>query len=286
MMRRLKYPGIAGLFLALSAILVIAQWPGGRNRYYQADYVHDGLTPLNMRNGVNMWDTGEALPMDQFTFARVRYDGGGRWGGWTTDMPDAEMNFSWRLSQMTSLIVNPTPGHIDLTNPGLYDYPFIYMVEPGNLYFSMEEATTLRNYLDNGGFLMVDDFWMDWEWQNFEEQMTKVFPDQKYTELPQSHPIFNMVFPIREKPQVPNVRDGVNSQWTGVTWENKGPGDRNAHYRGWFDDEGRLVVLACHNTDLGDGWEREGENHYYFKEFSEAKAYPMGINILVYAMTH
>ncbi|HSH96616.1 MAG TPA: DUF4159 domain-containing protein, partial [Roseimicrobium sp.] len=87
-----------------------------------------------------------------------------------------------------------------------------------------------------------------------------------------------------QKPQVPNVNLGIRSEFNGVTWED--PRDPTPHYKGIFDDKGRMMVVICHNTDNGDGWEREGESEYYFREFSEKKAYPLMINILFYAMSH
>ena len=107
--------------------------------------------------------------------------------------------------------------------------------------------------------------------------------DREPVELDPSHEIFRCVYRLKEKPQVPSIH---NWQWSGQTWEDHGPGSETVHYRAFFDDKSRMVALLCHNTDLGDGWEREGENIDYFKEFSEKKAYPMGINIVTYAMTH
>ena len=105
-------------------------------------------------------------------------------------------------------------------------------------------------------------------------------------ELPMDHSIFHCVFPLKMEKnqlQVPNFQTGEYSQYTGVTWERDG---RDVHFRAIFDDKGRMMVMICHNTDNGDGWEREGVYQYYFREFSEKKAYPLGINIVFYAMTH
>ena len=238
-----------------------------------------------------LWENPAPFAKDVFTFVRIIYSNGryGRgWGGrqWTTDWPDADLNISWRLQQMTSMKVEPTPICLEISDPKLFRYPFIYIVEPGDIHFSDEEAATLRRYLLHGGFLMIDDFWGEDEWEVMAEAMEKVFPDRKWIDLPRTHQIFHCVFDIPNdlNLQVPNVRTGTYSQYTGVTWEP--PDSQEVHIRGIFDDKGRLCVIACHNTDNGDGWEREGENHYYFKEFSEKKAYPLGINIIFYAMTH
>jgi hypothetical protein len=150
--------------------------------------------------------------------------------------------------------------------------------------FQEEEVKNLRRYLLNGGFLMVDDFWGEDEWDNFYREIKRVFPEREPEELPLSHPVFNCVLPLNEKPQIPNVGLGIGSEWHHITWER--PDAKEVHIKGIFDDKGRMMVIICHNTDLGDGWEREGENEYYFREFSEKRAYPLGINIIFYAMTH
>jgi hypothetical protein len=134
---------------------------------------------------------------------------------------------------------------------------------------------------------MVDDFWGEEEWVNMRDEMARVFPGRAVVDLTVEHPIFRCVFDLREKPQVPSLHHALRYQGSGVTWERPwDPSTREPNYRAYFDDHGRMMAIFCHNTDLGDGWEREGENEWYFREFSEKKAYPMGINIVVYAMTH
>ncbi len=241
------------------------------------------------RAGVPDWEVDKEFPKDIFTFVRVQYDSSGyrNWGGagdWTTDWPDAELNFSYRLQQLTSLKVNPDPKVLRLTDKDLFNYPFIYIVEPGELLFSDEEVKSLRRYLHSGGFLMCDDFWGEDQWLNLYRQLKRALPEREPIDLQLDHPIFHSVFSLKEKPQIPNVRTGTYSQYTGITWET--PDSKEPHYREFLDDKGRIMVMICHNTDLGDGWEREGDNEYYFREFSEKKAYPLGINIIFYAMTH
>jgi hypothetical protein len=235
-----------------------------------------------------MWTNSLGFEKDVFTFVRVMYHSGGfRGAGWRTDWPDADINFAYRLQQMTSMKVDPNGKCLEITDPELFRYPFIYIVEPGALAFTEEEVPILRRYLLNGGFLMVDDFWGEDEWENLATEMERVFPDRKIFDIPRTHPVFNCVFTLPEdlNLQIPNIGLGAASQYNGgVTWERSDAVD--AHIRGINDDKGRLCVIICHNTDNGDGWEREGESHYYFKEFSEKKAYPLGINIVFYAMTH
>jgi hypothetical protein len=247
--------------------------------------------------GTPMWENPRGFEKDVFTFARIRYSSGGyggyggyygRGGGnWHTDAPDSDLNLSYRLQQMTSMRVSPDGRYINLTDPDLADFPWIYIVEPGRLMFSEEEVVALRKYLLNGGFLMFDDFWGASAWTNVEREMKRVFPDRAFNELSLDHPVYHCVFEIKAKGQVPNVRTGEESQFTGVTWESYHDGDtQTVHHRAIHDDKGRMMVIATHNTDNGDGWEREGEYEYYFKNFSEKIAYPLGINIIFYAMTH
>lgn len=240
------------------------------------------------RRGVPDWEQSVEFKHDVFTFVRIRYysdrgyrrRGGG--GGWRTDYPDSDLNFSYRLQELTSLEVDPDGKVLELTDPELFDYPFVYLIEPGRMLLDESEVKALRRYLYNGGFLMVDDFWGPDEWDNFYHEIKRVFPDREPQELPLEHPIFNKPYKLAKKPQVPSIHGG----WQyGITYE-RNYGDPNPHYKAIFDDNGRMMAIICHNTDIGDGWEREGENVEYFRQFSEKWSYPLGINIVVYALTH
>jgi hypothetical protein len=237
-----------------------------------------------------VWKNPASFEKDVFTFVRLNYSSQNsrrRHGGqWSTDYPDADLNFSFRLQQMTSMKVDPDCRVLKITDPELFRYPFVYIVEPGRLVFEDEEIPILRRYLLNGGFLMLDDFWGEEEWENMANEMKRVFPERSFVDLPRTHPVFHCVFDLPDNLnlQCPNVDLGTRSQFDGVTWER--PDAHDCHIRGISDDKGRLMVIACHNTDNGDGWEREGDNQYYFKEFSEKKSYPLSINIVFYVMTH
>jgi hypothetical protein len=245
------------------------------------------------RGGVPDWEIDENFKNDVFTFVRIKYDSyGGRGrggGGWRTDYRDSDLNFSLRLRQLTSLKVNPEPMVLELTDDRLLDYPFIYIIEPGALVFSEAEVQALRQYCLNGGFLMVDDFWGDSQYENMRLELKRVFPDRDPLEVPLSHEIFHCVYDMKEKPQVPAINAAArmkNGRYGSAerTWD--GSDTSTPHYRAITDDNDRIMVFICHNTDLGDGWEREGMAKWYFDEFSVKKAYPMGINIVTYAMTH
>lgn len=280
---------ILGLLLA-AATAVFAQRRYGRGWWGESGADDNTRTAREVGShstGTPMWTNPPAFAKDVFTFTRVRYSRGGSGrgrGGWDTDLPDSDLNFSYRLQQMTSARVDPDGRILRLTDPDLADFPFIYIVEPGGLYLDDEEVVALRKYLLNGGFLMLDDFWGEREWANCEAVLNQVFPDREFVELPMTHPIYNCVFTIKSKGQVPNVGLGVESEFDGVTWERHDA--QVVHHRAISDDQGRLMVLTTHNTDNGDGWEREGESDYYFHQFSEKIAYPLGINIIYYVMTH
>jgi len=147
-----------------------------------------------------------------------------------------------------------------------------------------DEVPLLKKYLLTGGVLLVDDFWGNAEWESFAGEMNRVLPGRQWVELPMDHPIFHCVFDLKMSKndlQVPTIhlwRRGV------VTYRSEDT--RDFHVRALLDDKQRIMVLALHNTDTGDGWEREGENVDYFQAFSETRAYPLGINIVFYLMTH
>jgi len=269
----------AEAFLAKTTHAVAVGWwtPQQRGRRGRS------LDP-NDRRGVPTWDFDEAFTTEAFRFVRVRFNsvgGYGPFGKWFTDYPDSDLNFSFRLQQLATMNVHPEPLYLDLTNPKIFDYPFMYMIEPGFIWLSDAEVIAMREYFERGGFIMVDDFWGEDEWYNFYNQMKRVFPDREPVDLPLEHPIFHLVYDLSQKPQVPSIHNWMRY---GVTYERQDA--KEVHYRAFFDDDGRIVMMICHNTDLGDGWEREGESREYFETFSEKWAYPMGINIVVYAMTH
>ena len=271
------------LTLLLAAGIASAQRWGRRG---DMDDVRTAREVPSGSTGTPTWEYPEAFKTDVFTFARIRYERGGwgRGGGWATDLPDSDLNLSWRLQQMTSMKVDPDARILRPTDPELADYPFIYIAEPGALSFTDEEVVAMRKYLENGGFLLLDDFWGEDEWANCEEVIKQVLPHKTFSEIPLTHPLYRSVFTIKEKAQVPNIGLGAASEFGGPTNEREDAGE--VHHRGIFDDKGRPMVIALHNTDNGDGWEREGESAFYFKQFSERTAYPLAINIIFYVMTH
>ena len=234
------------------------------------------------------WKTSQTFRGDLFTFVRIQYDASGPfgwWDRWDNDYPDGDWNFSFRLQQLTSLQVDPDGKVLRLTDPEIFRHPFLYMAGVQTVLFSREERLALRRYLQNGGFLMMDDFWSESGWENVKSEMDRVLPKGRPRELTLEHPIFHSVYDLKELPQVCDLKtwsEGYRFEF----WHDGFSADQEPHFWAYFDDSGRMVALCCHNNDIGDGWEREGENQEYFREFSEKMSYPMGINIITYAMTH
>jgi hypothetical protein len=214
-----------------------------------------------------------------FAFARLVYSGGYGWryGAWTTDAPKADLTFIAGIKRLTNLNVRERELYLPLTSKEIFKYPFLYAVEVGYMELSQEEADVLREYLQRGGFLVVDDFHGTYEWANFEEQIRKVFPACKIEEIPLSHPVFHCFFDVEALTQVP----GAQTLYSGVTYEKDG---YDAHFRGIFDETGRLMVMINFNSDLGDAWEW-ADVPYYPEKYSST-AYRLGINYIIYSMTH
>jgi hypothetical protein len=229
-----------------------------------------------------------------FTFARGLYQSthreqGGQ--GWTTDYPDADINFMIRLSELTRAPVgfdgNDNPDHIvvRLTDPELFNYPFLFMSDVGTAYFGKEEADRLGVYLRKGGFLWVDDFWGPYAWEHWVGEIGKVLPPGQYPilDIPISDPIHHGMFDVNEVPQVPSIQHFRRAG--GATTSERGAQSAEVHVRGIYNEHGRLMVLMTHNTDIADGWEREGEDYEFFYRFS-VTSYAVGINFILHAMTH
>jgi Domain of unknown function (DUF4159) len=229
------------------------------------------------------WEIQSDFERDVFTFARIRYTPYYH-RGWDADYPDADWNLSLRLQQMTSLQVNPNSVVIELTDPSLYDYPFVFMSAPYSVIYTESEVVALRRYLLNGGFLMCDEFWGTIQWAHFYQQMKRVLPECEPRELPLCHEIFHNVYDFKELPQA----TAIHFWQQGFTYHPVAGTERDhsPHFYGLFDNSDRMMVLLCHNNDLCDGWEREGEDREFFKRFSVKCSFPMGINIITYAMTH
>jgi hypothetical protein len=218
----------------------------------------------------------------EFYFTRAAYGGLGRgyrgYGSWTVDYPKADRQFMIGVHRLARLLdASSEENPVRLDDPDLDRYPFLYAVEVGYMSLGEEEVRGLRRYLRAGGFLFVDDFWGSQEWEVFESEIRRVLPGCEIVEMPLDHPLFHTYYSIKQILQVPNV---YNAR-IGRTWERDG---HTAHCRGIFDERGRLMVLINWNTDLGDAWEWADDPEYPLKY--SAFAYEMGVNAILYAMSH
>jgi hypothetical protein len=232
-----------------------------------------------------------------FNFCRVMFTSDHREKqGWSTDYPGADINFSIRISELTKINVTMTDGTgeepepdavvVRLTDDALFNCPFVMMEDAGTARFSNAEVARLQAYLLKGGFLLAADYHGSWAQQQFDDEIARVLPPGRFPikdlTPPNDHPIWTTMFTVKQLPQMASIntwrRTGdVIERWN----ENGAPPDA----RGIADEQGRLMVLMVHNTDLPDPWEREGEDKDYFYRFSP-DAYAAGINILLYSMTH
>lgn len=223
----------------------------------------------------------------EFVFVRLVYSngyGGGRFAfrggkGWATDYPEADYKFMYGIKRLSGIRVQEEENPLRIMDPRLFDYPYVYAVEVGYMQLSQPEADRLREYLLRGGFLHADDFWGVYEWQNFVLQMKKVFPDRQIEELPLPHEIFHTFFDIDRVMQIPNVGNACRGR---QTWEN--PTDTRPRILGIKDDNGRVMAVITYNSDLGDAWEWMDEPCY--PELYSGQSYRMGLNFIIYAMTH
>ena len=216
---------------------------------------------------------------DLFTFVRLRYTGNGWFrNSWDVDLPASDRNFIQKLAQATNIPVARHERIISVGSPALFNYPFAYILEVGTLNLSNAEAANLREYLLRGGFIMVDDFHGGQEWNSFYRQLKKIFPQREPEEIPITHPLFDCFFDIDTLVQIP----GLRSLFNGRTYERRD--GYPAYCRGVYDDKGRLMMMINFNTDIGDAWEHAAER-FYPREYSDM-AYRMGINAVVYALTH
>jgi hypothetical protein len=228
----------------------------------------------------------------RFNFCRLMYESvrgeeGGM--GWATDYPNADTNFSIRLSELTktpvSRMPDGEPNHLVVrpTDEALFQCPFVQMSDGGTAGFSEDEVVSLRAYLEKGGFLWADDFWGDYAWENFTREMARILPPQTYpiVQLTPDHPAFSTLFEMKKLPQIPSIRVWRANRQT----SERGAESATVHFGAILDPKGRIMVLMTHNTDIADAWEREGEDASFFYAFSP-DGYAIGINFIVYNLGH
>jgi hypothetical protein len=227
-------------------------------------------------------DAGEKT---EYAFARLQYPSYGRindriWnlrGNWTIDYPKADRQFVQGVRRLTRIHTRSVEQIVNLDSDEIYNWPWIYAVETGHWALTDDQAKKLRDYLLRGGFLMTDDFHGTMEWEIMMESMRRVFPDRPVVDIENKDAIFHVLYDLDERFQVP----GVVTFGSGHTYEYDGVEPK---WRGIYDDQGRIMVAICHNMDLGDAWEWADNPNYPEKYAS--MAYRIGINYIIYAMTH
>jgi hypothetical protein len=268
--------------LALTLVLVIAAASIGESQRRGGGRGGFSIRPAVPEDFDGSW---------QFCRAAFRANRNGDGSGWSVDFPRADINMSIRLSELTKTTVSfagpQEPNHevVRLTDPTLFQCPFIMMTEVGAAYMDDSEAEALRTYLLKGGFLWADDFWGEYAYEAWMEQLGKALPPGQFPakDLPKDHPLFRALFDIGGGvPQIASIGFWLGS---GGGTSERYQESAEPHARGVFDASGRMMVLMTHNTDVGDSWEEEASNPQYFYEFS-TKGYAFGVNAIVYAMTH
>ncbi|HEV2200619.1 MAG TPA: DUF4159 domain-containing protein [Bryobacteraceae bacterium] len=225
----------------------------------------------------------------EFTRARLRYpsflvvhppvrDGFDRW---TIDYPPSDRHLLQGIRRLTRIDTRSVEQVVDLDyeedRDDVYNWPFMYAVEVGYWNLTDRQAAQLRDFLLRGGFFMCDDFHGSVEWANFTASMKRVFPDREIVDLDNKDPIFHVIYDLDDRYQVP----GLQYVYTHSRFEYDG---FQAKWRGIYDDKGRLMVVICHNMDLGDAWEHS-DNPVYPEPFA-ALAYRIAVNYVVYDLTH
>ena len=247
---------LVGVLLVAAPLAVAAQrgggglgrWLGGLNSYGNVRY--DG----------------------KFTFVRIRYQA---YRSWSADYPAMEQNLTSMLKELTAIPArNPETNVMTLDDPELMKFPVAYLTEPGYWYPTQSEVQGLRDYLNKGGFLIVDDFHFANEWRVFEDAMLRVLPDARIDTLDVSHPIFNTFFSIRslEVPYPGRLGEqGLMGEFYGIHEGN--------------DPANRLMVVINYNIDIGDYMEWSGQKGLY-AQVPTNEAYKFGINYVMYGLTH
>ena len=276
-LRRARYLVPVAVMLLLTAFQYRQSWPTG---WIPRPY-REGLPTA--ANGIR--DRG-------FTFCRllykdVRYEEMGH--GWPTDFPGSDYNFLDRLEELTT--ARPAkwgdgqPGNavVRSTQEELYECPFVFMSDAGTAGFNEAEVAQLRDYLLKGGFIWADDFWGERAWQHFAGEMGRVLPEYPIVDVEPDHVLMSALYVVDEVPQIPSIQWWRMNGGRGTS--ERGRDSATPHLRAIFDGEGRPLVMMTHNTDIADGWEREGEDYDYFLRFS-AEAYALGINLVLYSLSH
>lgn len=212
----------------------------------------------------------------------------GRWRGamdwreggtsWTQDYPRGDRMLSTALRRLTRIHVRSVEQPVNLDDgDDVFYWPFLFAGEMGDWLLTDDQAKKLREYLLRGGFLLLDDFWGTPEWDQFMESMIRIFPDRPIVEIPEDDPVIRTVYTLKERYTIPG-------HWAirrGATYRNDGA---TPHWRGIYDDRGRLMVAMWFNNDVGDSWEW-ADNPIYPEKYS-ALGIRLAVNFIIYALSH
>jgi hypothetical protein len=263
------FPAATAAILALLYAAQVLAQNGGGNRW--AKYEYEMQDPVD--------DPPDAYEKTEFAFGRLRYRAfreGGPYARWGIDANKSDRLFVEGLRRLTRVHTRSIEEIVDIDSDEIFNWPWMFAVAAGDWRLSPEHATRLRAYFDRGGFLMVDDFHGDREWASFMAGIRQIIPDAKVIELEDKDPIFHIVYDLTKRVQIPgaNVVNGPGYERGGVV----------PHWRAVVDDKGRVIVAICFNMDVGDAWEFADSPEYPERFASEA--YRLGINFVLYAMTH
>jgi hypothetical protein len=269
---------VSALFLI--AGVALAQFGRGRFRFDEPEQSAPGM-PVREAEYHFLRLEYTDLPQFQRGFGFRSRNGKGR-GWWLQDWPDADDHFTAGIQRLTRLDVGD-PRHVSLLDDRLFDYPWIYATQTGYWDLSDAEVLRLREYLQRGGFLMVDDFWgQDWEW--FRETMERVLPGRPITDIAESDAVMRVLYEIRDKDRtfIPGSRHLALGAG-GTVRVIQPPGTEPA-WRAIYDDNNRMLVAVNYNTDIGDAWEFADVPYYPAR--MTLLAYRYGINYIIYSITH
>jgi hypothetical protein len=218
----------------------------------------------------------------EWTFVRFHYDLGyefaGRFERWAADYPKADRQFIMGVKRLTRLQSRSTEQIMDANSDDLFNWPWIYVEDGGAWEFTPPQASRLRDYLMRGGFMMVDDSHGDSEWETVVEGLHMILPGRPIEDLANQDEIFHIVYDLDDRVQVPGTRYIWGYRWH-YTVDSATP-----HWRAIRNDKGRIIVAICHNSDVGDAWEWADSAQY--PEHPASVAYRIGVNYIIYAMTH
>jgi hypothetical protein len=205
----------------------------------------------------------------EFITSRWRFGTNGRIGhtGWSHNYPEAEINLNDFVERTTRIDVDANSYRLlELSSPEIFEYPFAYVSEPGEMEMTDAEVENLREYIKRGGFVLIDDFDGD-HMDNLREEMRRVFPDRGFEVITVDNPVLDLIFTV----------DNLDSMAPHV------PGDDPVYY-GMLNDAGELAIVACHNNDLANFWEWYGSPQYPLEPATDA--FRIGANLVVHAFTH